>query len=469
MIGRNYELQKIETLYNSNKFEFLVLYGHKRIGKSTLLIDFAKKYNSFYFLAQEKNTILSIKEFTALIKDYFNMEYMPTANDWADVIAILNERIEIKLKESNGKKVCIIIDEFPFIAKEYPTIKSILQHTIDHKWQNKNIMLILCGSSVSFMINEVLGYSSPLYGRRTANMELKPLNYLEATKLFPNFSNIDKITTYLILGGIPYYLQTFSDKLSIKENIKNSIFSDVSLLKEEPILLLKQEFREPAIYNSIIEAIATGSSKFNEISQKIKEESSKCASYIKNLQEVRIINRLIPYGESLNSKRSIYILSDFFFRFWYKYVFANSTTLSLLGASKYTDLIYNDISQVLGLAFEEVCLQYLTILARNNKLPFIPNGLGKWWGNNPKKKKQDDIDIMGVNGDKGIFCECKFKNEKFDLSEFNDLISASEIFTEIKEKYYYVFVKSEYTQAVIDKSKEYNVKLLTIDDLFKID
>ena len=394
---------------------------------------------------------------------------MPTANDWADVIAILNERIEIKLKESNGKKVCIIIDEFPFIAKEYPTIKSILQHTIDHKWQNKNIMLILCGSSVSFMINEVLGYSSPLYGHRTANMELKPLHYLEATKFFPNFSNIDKITTYLILGGIPYYLQTFSDKLSIKENIKNSIFSDVSLLKEEPILLLKQEFREPAIYNSIIEAIATGSSKFNEISQKIKEESSKCASYIKNLQEVRIINRLIPYGESLNSKRSIYILSDFFFRFWYKYVFANSTTLSLLGASKYTDLIYNDISQVLGLAFEEVCLQYLTILARNNKLPFIPNGLGKWWGNNPQKKKQDDIDIMGVNGDKGIFCECKFKNEKFDLSEFNDLISASEIFTEIKEKYYYVFVKSEYTQAVIDKSKEYNVKLLTIDDLFKID
>lgn len=388
MIGRNYELQEIETLYNSNKFEFLVLYGRQRIGKTALLTDFANKHNCLYFLAQEKNTILSIKEFTALIKDYFNMDYMPTANDWAEVIVILNERIEIKLKENNSQKVCIIIDEFPFIAKEYPTIKSILQHTIDHKWQNKNIMLILCGSSVSFMVNEVLGYSSPLYGRRTANMELKPLNYLESAKFFPNFSNIDKITAYLILGGIPYYLQTFSDKLSMKENIKNSIFNDVSLLKEEPILLLKQEFREPAIYNSIIEAIATGSSKFNEISQKIKEESSKCASYIKNLQEVRIINRIIPYGESLNSKRSIYILSDFFFRFWYKYVFANSTTLSLLGASKYTDLIYNDISQVLGLAFEEVCLQYLTILARNNKLPFIPNGLGKWWGNNPKKRNK---------------------------------------------------------------------------------
>lgn len=88
-------------------------------------------------------------------------------------------------------------------------------------------MLVLCGSSVSFMVNEVLGYSSPLYGRRTANMELKPLNYLEATKFFPNFSNIDKITAYLILGVIPYYLQTFTDKFSIKENISEFIFNDV--------------------------------------------------------------------------------------------------------------------------------------------------------------------------------------------------------------------------------------------------
>lgn len=111
MIGRNYELQEIETLYNSNKFEFLILYGRRRIGKTTLLIDFANKRNCFYFLAQEKNTILSIKEFTSLIKDYFNMDYMPSANDLAEVIAILTERIEMKLKETNNEKVCIIIDE----------------------------------------------------------------------------------------------------------------------------------------------------------------------------------------------------------------------------------------------------------------------------------------------------------------------------------------------------------------------
>lgn len=467
MIGRDYELNYLNELYSSNKFEFLVLYGRRRIGKTTLLTEFAKEHNCLYFLSQEKNTTLNLKEFSSLVKEYFNMDYIPQAEDWSQMINILNEHIEIKLNKNPNKKVCIIIDEFPFLAKEYPTIKSILQHTIDHKWHNKNVMLILCGSSVSFMINEVLGYSSPLYGRRTANIELKPLNYLEAAKFYPNYSNIDKLTAYLILGGIPYYLQTFNDKFSIKDNISKNIFETACLLKEEPLLLLKQEFREPNIYNSIIQAIATGASKFNEISQKANEETSKCAIYIKNLQEVRIVNKILPYGENVNSKKSIYTLSDPFFRFWYKYVFSNSSLLSILGAKEYTNKIYNNIPSILGGAFEEVCTQYLIIQAQKGQLPFIPNGIGKWWGNNPIKKSQDDVDIMGINEDNGIFCECKFRNEQFNLQEFNDLISASEIFSNLKNKYYYIFVKSGYTQAVLDESKKYNIKLLTIDDLFK--
>lgn len=468
MIGREYELEKLEELYNSNKFEFLVLYGRRRIGKTTLLTEFSKKHNCLYFLAQEKNITLNLHEFSNLMSSYFEIDYIPSFQDWSELISYLCEKIDVTLTTAPNDKICIIIDEFPFIAKEYPAIKSILQHTIDQKWQHKNIMLVLCGSSVSFMINEVLGYSSPLYGRRTSNIELKPLNYLEASKFFPNFSNIDKITAYSILGGIPYYLQTFDDKLSIRQNISKNIFDSACLLREEPLLLLKQEFREPTIYNSIIEAIATGSSKFNDISQKINELTSKCASYIKNLQEIRIINKIIPYGENANFKRSIYLLSDFFFRFWYKYVFSNISTLSLIGAEGYTDRIINDIPSILGSAFEEVCTQYLILLARKNQLPFTPNGIGKWWGNNPIKKSQDDVDILGINGNKGIFCECKFRNEKFDLSEFNDLICASNIFSDVTEKYYYIFVKSGYTQAVIDESKKYNVKLLTIDDLFDI-
>lgn len=469
IIGRKEELLALDNLYNSNKFEFLVLYGRRRVGKSTLLDEFSKKHKSLYFMAQEKNSTLNLVEFSKRISDFFEMSYIPTVNDWSELILLLNDRIQLRLQERPNEKICIIIDEFPFIAKDYPTIKSILQHTIDLNWKNKNVMLILCGSSVSFMVNEVMGYSSPLYGRRTANIELKPLDYLEASQFFPKYSNMDKITAYLILGGIPYYLQTFDDTLAIEQNIHNNIFKDIGILREEVPLLLKQEFREPSIYNSILEAIATGSSKFNDISQKIKEDSSKCSSYIKNLQEIRVINRQMPYGENPTSKKSIYQISDFYFRFWYKYIFADYSTLNLIGAEKYTSLVMKNLSAILGSAFEEVCVQYLTKLAQSGKLPFIPNGIGKWWGNNPQKKTQDDIDIMGTSGDKGIFCECKFRNEKFDLAELKDFVSTSEIFKNISDKYYYIFVKSGYTDAVKEESKKYNMKLLTIDDLFIFD
>ena len=468
MFGRENELKELEDLYNSDKFEFLVLYGRRRVGKTTLLTEFAKKHNCFYYTAQEKNNALNLKEFAIQMKNYFNLGYTPSASDWMELIAQLCEKITIRLNERPQEKVCVIIDEFPFVAKDYPALKSILQHTIDHIWQNQKVFLILCGSSVSFMINEVLGYSSPLYGRRTANKEVLPFDYLITNDYYPNYSNIDKITAYCILGGIPYYLQTFNDKLSIKDNLVKSIFSSIGVLREEPTFLLKQEFREPMIYNSIIEAVATGASKFNEISQKICEESSKCASYIKNLQEIRVIKKELPYNEPINSKKSVYLLNDYLFRFWYKYVFANASSLDVLGAEKYVDTIIEDIPSVLGSAFESVCKDYMIKLAQKGALPFIPNGFGKWWGTNPQTKSQDDIDILGINGNKGIFCECKFRNEKFDLKEFKDLICASNIFHNITEKYYYVFVKSGYTDAVIEEASKYNVKLLTVDDLFKL-
>ena len=467
-IGRQNELQCLENLYNSKKFEFLVLYGRRRVGKSELLTQFALKHKSLFFSAQEQNQTLNITAFVERLKDFFNLKYNPTFNDWYETINFLNEMIEQKLIQNPNEKVCIIIDEFPFIAKDYPAIKSILQHTIDHIWQHKNIMLILCGSSVSFMLNEVLGYSSPLYGRRTANLELKPLDYFEASKFFPNYSKEDKILAYSILGGIPQYLNFFDTKKSLKQNILDCIVKPSCPLKDEVNFLLKQEFREPAMYNSILTAIACGYTKLNEISTKIGEDSSKVIKYINELREIKIIDRKFPYGEKETTRNSFYCITDNFFNFWFKYIFKLNNPSPLASNEVITDEIMKDLPSSIGLIFEQICMQYIYRIARESKLPFIPNGIGKWWGNNPKKKSQDDIDILGISDNKGLFCECKFRNEKFDLSEFNDLICASEIFSNITEKYYYIFVKSGYTQAVINESKKYNTKLLTISDLFDI-
>lgn len=465
-IGREYELDCLENLYNSGKFEFLVLYGRRRVGKSELLTQFANSHKTLFFSAQEQSPALNLTAFLEKVKEYFNLDYTPQFNDWFEAIKFLNEKIStLDLKE----KFVLIIDEFPFVAKDYPTIKSIIQHTIDHIWQHKNIMLVLCGSSVSFMINEVLGYSSPLYGRRTANIELKPLNYLDASKFLPNYSSEDKILAYSILGGIPQYLKTFNPNKTLKQNILDNIVKSTSSLADEVNLLLKQEFREPAIYNSILTAIACGYTKLNEISTKIGEENTKVIKYINELKEIKIIDRQYPYGEKENRKNSFYYISDNYFKFWFKYIFKLRYQNPLLPDEIVVEEILQDLPSSIGLIFERICEQYFYKIARLKQLPFYPNGIGKWWGNNPAKKSQDDVDILGINENKGIFCECKFRKEKFDLPEFNDLICASNIFTNITEKYYYIFVKSGYTQAVIDEAKKYNVKLLTIDDLFNID
>ena len=461
--GRSKELEILESLYNSDKFEFLVMYGRRRSGKTSILQQFAKNHNVMFFSAQEQNNNLNMNEFVSMINNYFKINYFAKFDDWSEIINYLCDLIE----KSDIEKPVLIIDEFPFIAKEYPAIKSIFQHTIDHKLKNKNFMLILCGSSVSYMVNDVMGYQSPLYGRKTSQLEIKPFDYTITKEFFPKMSNIDKVISYGILGGIPLYLSSFSDAKSVKDNIKDNILSPQKFLFDEPLNLLRAELREPAIYNSILTAIANGATKLSEISSKTNEETAKCSKYISVLKEIRLVNKNIPYGEKFDSKKGIYTLSDNFYKFWFKYIFNKQSQIELIGIDNFANQIEMDLSNFIGPVFENICTQYLVNQAKKNTLPFIPNSISKWWGNNPITKSQDDIDIMGTSENNGIFCECKFRNELFDLPELNDLITSSKVFTNIENKYYYIFVKSGYTKAVLDASKDLNIKLLTIDDLFK--
>lgn len=464
-VGRKEELNILENMYSTDRFEFLVLFGRRRVGKTSLLQEFYKGHKGIFFSAQEKNDALNLEDFSKAVQNYFEHQFYGKFSSWEAAFEYIGKR------EMTGKLI-LIIDEFPFIASENPSIKSILQHTIDHIWRGKNIFLILCGSSVSFMENEVMGYKSPLYGRATGQLEVCPFDYRESAAFFPHYTPEEKLLAYGILGGIPCYLQTFHDDKSIMENIETQILRTGSFLKEEPQLLLKMELREPAIYNSIFEAIAGGASRLNDISQKIHEESYKCAKYISTLRSLKLIDKMIPCGEPESSKKSIYKITDHFYRFWYHFVFANRSYYELLGeeAAAREIMSAENISNYMGLVFEDICYQYMIRLAKNRKLPFIPYVIGKWWGNHPAKKSQDDIDILAFdkNRDSAIFCECKFKNQVFDKKEYEDLMSASSIFTQPANRYYYLFSKGGYSDWVKDAARTQEVRLLGIEDLFSI-
>lgn len=460
MIGRKNEMNQLVQMYNSNKFEFMIMYGRRRIGKTTILQEFSKKYDTIFFPAQEKNDTLNLLDFSKLVQQYFENGFIAPFSNWEDAFDYIS-------RKAADKRIVLIIDEFPFLAAPNPTIKSILQHKIDHEWKEKNIFLILCGSSVSFMVNEVMGYESPLYGRITGTMEVKPFDYMESGEFFPEYSALDKVLAYGILGGVPRYLNAFNPQKSLRENIIKEILTTGAFLNDEPQTLLRMELREPIIYNSILEAISNGCNRIVEISDRIHEEKGKCSKYMLTLQSIRLIEKHVPCGEPETSKKGIYEIADNFYKFWYRYVFSNQSYYAMLGVEKACDEIMEEINDYMGPIFETICKQYLIRLAKKGELPFVPYTIGKWWGNNPIIKAQDDIDILAFDkkNENAIFCECKFRNKPMPMEEYDDLVVATEMFTHLKKKYMMFISKSGFTESVRRRAEEEGTILLTLEDL----
>lgn len=466
MLGRQNELQRLEDLYNSSRFEFLVMYGRRRVGKTTILQEFAKRHEAVFLSAQEKNDTLNLLDFSKMIQLRFDKHFIASFAGWEDAFDYITTK-SVQREQSSGKTI-IMIDEFPFIARQNPSVKSILQHTIDRSWKTRNILLILCGSSVSFMLNEVMGYKSPLYGRATSSMEVLPFDYLESAAFFPGYSNVQKAVAYGILGGIPQYLSEFSDQSGIRENIRDHILMPGSFLYDEPSALLRMELREPGVYASILEAIASGHNRIIEISDAIHEERAKVSKYITTLTTLRLIQKQSPCGEPKNSKKSIYTLTDSYFRFWFRYISANKSYYELLGTEEASIEIEKNLNDFMGPSFELICMQYLRRQAKLRRLPFIPYHLGKWWGNNPAIHAQDDIDILAINKkeDEALFCECKFTNRPMPMEEYDDLIHATMAFPNIQKKHLMFISKSGFTKPVIKRAADEACTLLCIDDLY---
>ncbi|MBQ7066939.1 MAG: ATP-binding protein [Lachnospiraceae bacterium] len=458
-IGREKELTQLHKLYNSDKFQFAVIYGRRRVGKTAIINEFVKGKDSICFTGVETNEKQNLENFSKCILEFETGIEVDTS------FSSFQAALEYVFKLSQNKRIVLCIDEYPYVARASKSLASTLQLLIDKYKDNSKLFLILCGSSMSYMEDHVLAYKAPLYGRRTAQFKVFPFEFSEVCKYFHNFSDEDKAVAYGIVGGTPQYLLQLNDKMSMEDNIKNIYLNPISSIYEEPNNLLKQEVREPAIYNAVINAIATGASKLSEISGKIGEDTCVCSTYIKNLVTLGIVKKETPYGESVGRK-TIYSIEDNMFRFWYRFVPVNASIISR-GA---TELAYSriepQISDYMGAVFEEICKQYLWTLLLKNKAAIPFTDLGRWWGTNPKTKKQVEIDIMGTS-DKNtvLFGECKWTNEKVDLGILETLIERGNLF-QYKNKYFYLFAKTGFTKGCIEKAKESgNVFLVTYEDI----
>ncbi|SEU21582.1 ATP-binding protein [Enterocloster clostridioformis] len=457
-IGREHELNTLNKLYNSDKFEFAVIYGRRRVGKTALISEFTKDKDTIFFTGVETNAKQNLDNFSRCIMEY-NTGIASGASFNSFQMAL-----EYVFELAKTKRIVLVIDEYPYVARASKSLASTLQLLIDKNKDASKLFLILCGSSMSYMEDHVLAYKAPLYGRRTAQFKINPFEFLEACRYFENFLDEDKALAYGIVGGTPQYLMQLDDKLSIEENIKNTHLNPSSSIFEEPTNLLKQEVREPAIYNAVITAIATGSSKMNEISNKIDEDTSVCATYIKNLITLGIVKKESPYGKK-STRKTIYSIEDNMFHFWYRFVPENTSIISRGAVDLAYSRIAPELSSYMGSVFEDICKQYLWKLLLEGKCAVNFTDLGRWWGANPKTKSQEEIDIMGTDKDTALFAECKWTNEKVDLGVLETLVERSTLFN-YKRTHFYLFAKAGFTKGCIDRANEMgNVTLVTYGDM----
>lgn len=458
-IGRDRELTTLNRLYKSNKFEFVVIYGRRRVGKTALINRFIENKNAIYFMGVESNAKQNLENFSKSIIEY------TTGIETETSFLSFQAALEHIFKLSEKERLILAVDEYPYVARSSKSLASTLQLLIDKYKDNSKLMLILCGSSMSYMEDHVLAYKAPLYGRRTAQMKILPFDFDETCRYFEHFSDEDKALIYGIVGGTPQYLLQMNDELSVEDNIKNTYLNSTSALFEEPENLLKQEVREPALYNAIITAIATGASRMSEISGKVGEDTNVCSAYIKNLISLGIIQKETPYGEKA-SRKSVYSIEDNMFRFWYRFIPENNSIIAR-GAD---ELAYKRIEPFLpdymGKVFEEICKQYLWKLLLSGKCPVNFSSLGRWWGNDPVAKSQVEIDIVAEQ-DKytALFGECKWTNEKVDLGVLETLVKRSKLFS-YKNVHYYLFSKSGFTKGCVERASEMgNVTLVSYKDI----
>ena len=459
---REEELKLMNSRFEKGRFECIVIYGRRRVGKTALINEFCKDKPTIYFSALNASSQENLEALSKAIYTCNNPNTIasPTYHSYDDAL----DEITAMARQ---QRLVFVIDEYPYLAKAEKSFSSRLQHIIDHQWQDSKLYLILCGSSMSFMEYQVLGYESPLYGRRTAQFKIQALTYREMTQFHPQLALTDQALLYGITGGVPHYINKLDVEDDLDEAILDNLFSTSSYLFEEPENLLKQELREPAIYNSVITAVAGGASRMNEISTKLGLESSICGKYINILLGLGILKKETPITEK-SGRKTIYMIDDNFFRFWYRFVPKNMSIISA-GRMKtvYEQAVKKYYPDYMGLIFEKMCQEYLNRYAKD--LPIMLGSIGQWWGTDPAARKEIQIDIVGtaVDGDEFIIGSCKYRNEPIGIDELQLIRNYASVFRKNGTFYYYIFSKGGFTDGLLEAEKRGEVRLITLEDLYE--
>ncbi|RQG89578.1 ATP-binding protein [Natrarchaeobius chitinivorans] len=410
---REDELASLETVYSSPGHAFYVIYGRRRVGKTALLKEFCVDRPHLYYLAAQEAEERQREKFVERVAEAFD-ERVPRIDGWDDAFEYLGEKL------TTDDRV-VVIDEFPYLVEENDSLPSYLQAFVDEQLQGSGSMLVLCGSSVSTMESAVLGHESPLYGRRTGQIDLQPFSFQQARDVI-SYDIADAIRSYSVTGGTPMYLTLFDYERPLSENIRAHILSPTAMLYNEPEFLLRTELRNPARYLSILEAVALGHTTPNEISGATGVDSGPLSKYLQTLRRLRLLDREVPVtAAGQKSKRSRYRVADEFLRFWFRYVEPNRSSIEEAPSVVFEGTIEPDLPTHVATTFEDICTEAVWELIRREELgPY--SEVGRWWYG------EDEIDIVGLApaDNRILLAECKWTSDPVGYGLVDDLREKAE-------------------------------------------
>ena len=419
-VDREQELQTLQAEYDRPGSALVVLYGRRRVGKTTLISEFIREKPALFFLASEESEAQNRAVFKEKTAEFLNNDLLRSAEvkSWDILFRTI-------LDKPFDRKPVIVLDEFQYLGKSNPAFPSIFQRIWEEILKDRSVMVILCGSLISMMESQTLSYSSPLYGRRTAQIRLKQIPFAYYHELFHEKSRRELIEWYAVTGGVPKNIELFSGSQDLYQAIQANILNRSGYLYDEPHFLLQQEVSEVGSYFSIIRSIAAGNQKLSAIAATLEVKSTSLTKYLKTLIDLDILAREVPVTEPNpeRSKKGLYKIRDNYLRFWFAFVYPNRSFIE----SGHSALVLEKIRKSLvknhiAFVYEDVCQERMWDLNAANAWPFHFSKLGRYWD----AKHEIDLAALDPDGKNLILGECKYWQEPDSTRVFWELVAKTD-------------------------------------------
>ena len=439
---RHFLLRKME----SDESELIIIYGRRRVGKTFLLEHVLK--DALFLTADLSNVKFTMNRFFDTLKPMLGLPKTTAISTWDDFFATL----ELALKQ--GKLTRIVIDEFQYIPQRDPSFLSVLQRWWDTSLSKLGVKMILCGSYGGMVEKMTLSQNSPLYGRRTGQYKIRPMDFFDASAFLEKFEPVDRVYTFAVTDGIPLYLNEFSSYSSFEEALLEKVLSPGEFLVEEGRFLTMEEFKkDPSNYFSIMRAIATGKTTPVEIANFSGVEPRKIGTYLLRLLELELIRKEQPFSLKKPRQKPLYFINDEYLRFYFRFIYPNVDSIYRGLGREVLKEIMSIIDSHVSFTFEKVARQYM-------EREIVPEKIGRWWN------KDTEIDVVAVKDDILYVAECKWTSKKVDHKTLMALQRKTaalldDLKWDPKEIVYYLFSKSGF-EAV---EPSYNVKLISLETL----